>query len=41
MAIIDLITSGNLQRDSVAQLAWPLPTVARLLGPAERGLKRE
>ncbi|RAK84164.1 arylsulfatase [Aspergillus costaricaensis CBS 115574] len=41
VAIIDLITSGNLQRDSVAQLAWPLPTVARLLGPAEGDMKRK
>ncbi|OJI79581.1 hypothetical protein ASPTUDRAFT_59643 [Aspergillus tubingensis CBS 134.48] len=41
VAIIDLITSGNLQRDSVAQLAWPLPTVARLLGPAEGEMKRK
>ncbi|PWY78993.1 arylsulfatase [Aspergillus eucalypticola CBS 122712] len=41
VAIIDLITSGELQRDSVAQLAWPLPTVARLLGPAGGEMKRE
>ncbi|GCB27680.1 alkaline ceramidase YPC1 [Aspergillus awamori] len=41
VAVIDLITSGEVQRDSVAQLAWPLPTVARLLGPAAEETKQE
>ncbi|GKZ45283.1 hypothetical protein AbraIFM66951_007887 [Aspergillus brasiliensis] len=41
VAIIDLITSGEVQRDSVAQLAWPLPTVARVLGPVSGETKGE
>ncbi|OOF90627.1 hypothetical protein ASPCADRAFT_211932 [Aspergillus carbonarius ITEM 5010] len=32
VAIIDLITSGEVARDSVEGLAWPLPVVGRVLG---------
>ncbi|RAL02559.1 ceramidase [Aspergillus ibericus CBS 121593] len=32
VAIIDLISSGEVARDSVEKLAWPLPVVGRVLG---------
>ncbi|PYH99748.1 alkaline phytoceramidase [Aspergillus ellipticus CBS 707.79] len=36
VAIIDLITAGEVQADSVEQLAWPLPLVAGLMAtPAD------
>ncbi|KAE8354427.1 alkaline phytoceramidase [Aspergillus coremiiformis] len=40
VAVIDLITSGEVRKDSAERLAWPLPAVARLAG-AEAGLKKE
>ncbi|GAB1198555.1 hypothetical protein APSETT444_007881 [Aspergillus pseudonomiae] len=31
VAIIDLLTSGEVDKDSTERLAWPLPVVARLV----------
>lgn len=41
VAIIDLITADEMHKDSTDLLAWPLPTVARLLDPGEKLKKQE
>ncbi|KAL5361102.1 ceramidase [Aspergillus floccosus] len=40
VAVVDMLTSGEVYKDSVERLAWPLPTVARVVGAA-RGLKKD
>ncbi|PWY75519.1 alkaline phytoceramidase [Aspergillus heteromorphus CBS 117.55] len=41
VAIIDLITSGEVQADSVEHLAWPLPIVARFMAPGAEASKEK
>ncbi|KAE8150620.1 ceramidase [Aspergillus avenaceus] len=41
VAIIDLLTSGKVKKDSVQQLAFPLPTISRLLSAATGLEKRK
>ncbi|KAB8236411.1 hypothetical protein ETB97_010339 [Aspergillus alliaceus] len=40
VAVIDLITSGEMHHDPIGQLAWPLPVAARLAGGATEVKKR-
>ncbi|KAI9036989.1 ceramidase [Aspergillus affinis] len=36
IAVIDMIISGEVDRNATERLAWPLPVVARLVGTAKR-----
>ncbi|KAL4897965.1 alkaline phytoceramidase [Aspergillus ambiguus] len=40
VATVDMLTSGEVHKDCVEHLAWPLPMVANVVGVA-RGLKEE
>ncbi|THC91710.1 hypothetical protein EYZ11_008813 [Aspergillus tanneri] len=39
VAVVDLITSGEVRKDSTEHLAWPIPVVARFMGTATTLMK--
>ncbi|RAK75914.1 ceramidase [Aspergillus fijiensis CBS 313.89] len=41
VAVVDMITSGEVHTDPSPQLAWPVSLAARLMGPAEAQSKKQ